>query len=64
MFFPQMDPPQHVYEKGNFDTVKEYILKHILLEEKAVSMNVLQEIYGTGMGDKRYPGELKKRIEE
>ena len=53
-----------MYEKGNFDAVKEYILKHILLEEKAVSMNVLQEIYGTGMGDKRYPGELKKRIEE
>ena len=40
-----------MYEKGNFDAVKEYILKHILLEEKAVSMNVLQEIYGISMGD-------------
>ena len=60
MFFPQMDPPQHVYEKGNFDTVKEYILKHILLEEKAVSMNALQEIYGVGMENKRYRGKLKK----
>ena len=52
-----------MYEKGNFHAAKENILKHIL-EEKAVSMNVLQEIYGIGMGDKRYRGKLKKRIEE
>ena len=53
-----------MYEKGNFDAVKEYILKHILLEEKAVSMNVLQEIYGVGMEEKRYQGKLKKGIED
>ena len=53
-----------MYEKGNFNAVKEYILEHILLEEKAVSMHVLQEIYGIGMGGKRYKGKLKKRIEE
>ena len=27
-------------------------------------MNVLQEIYGIGMGDKRYRAKLKKRIEQ
>ena len=53
-----------MYEKGNFHAAKENILKHIILEEKAVSMNVLQEIYDIGMGDKRYRGKLKKRIEE
>ena len=42
----------------------EYILKHILLKEKAASMNVLQGVYGIGMGDKRYQGKLEKRIEE
>ena len=56
------DSPQPVCEKGNYDAVKEYILKHKLLEEKAASMNVLQEIYGIGIGDKRYWGKLKKRI--
>ena len=45
-----------MYEKGKFDAVKEYILKHILLEEKAVSMNVLQEIYSISKGNKRYRG--------
>ena len=64
MFLPQMDPPQPVYKKGDFNTAKEYILKHILLEEKAVSMNVLQEIYGVGMEEKRYQGKLKKGIED
>ena len=59
-----MDPPQPVYKKGDFNTAKEYILKHILLEEKAVSMNVLQEIYGVGMEEKRYQGKLKKGIED
>ena len=53
-----------MYEKGNFDAVKEYILKHLLLEEKAVLMNVMQEIYSIGMRDKRYQGKLKKRIEK
>ena len=36
----------------------------MLLKEKAVSKNVLQEIYGIGMGDKIYQGKLQKRIEE
>ena len=51
-------------EKGNFNTVKQYILNHISLEEKTVSMNVLQEIYDIGMMEKRYRGKLKKRIDE
>ena len=41
----------------------EYILKHMLLKEKAVSMNALQEIYGRGMGDKIYQRKLQKRME-
>ena len=48
-----------MYGQGNFDAVKEYILKHIFLDEKAVSMNVLQEIYGVGMRDKRYRGSQR-----
>ena len=35
-----------MHQKGNFAAVKEDILKHILLEEKAVSVNILQGIYG------------------
>ena len=31
-----------------------YASNHILLDEKAVSINVLQEICGVGMGAKRY----------
>ena len=39
-------------------------MNHKLLEEKTISMNVLQEIYGIGMRDKRCRGKLKKHIEE
>ena len=41
----------------------EYILKHMLLKEKAASMNALQEIYVRGMGDKIYQRKLQKRLE-
>ena len=34
------------------------------MEKKAVSINALQEIYGIGMGDKKYWGKSKKRIEK
>jgi len=44
--------------------VKEYICKYVISEGKAVSMTELHEIYGLGVGDKRYRGKLKKRIEE
>ena len=39
-------------EKGNFDAVKDYIMKHIKRDVKAVSMSVLHELDGLCVGDR------------
>ena len=58
------EAPEPVYEKGTFDAVKDYIIKHIMRDAKAVSMSVLHELYGLSVGDSRYCYNLKRKIEE
>ena len=50
---------------GDFDAVKAFISESILTLNKAISITVLHQIYGTGFGDeneKVYHNKLKKRI--
>ena len=47
--------------QGDYESVKEYITKHVLEEQQAVSLSVLQTIYGLD-NDTRYRSKLKSRI--
>ena len=50
---------------GDFDAVKTFISESILTLNKAISITVFHQIYGTGFGDeneKVYRNKLKKRI--
>ena len=53
--------PQPVSEKGNFDAVKNYILKHIIKDAKVKSMLILYKLYGLSVGVSRYRNKLHKK---
>ncbi len=49
--------------KGNFESVIDCIEKRVLLQNQAVSMSVIHEIYGIHTQDTRYRSKLKSRIQ-
>ena len=49
-------------QKGNFKAVIEFIENTILLQNQAVSMSLIHEIYGAHLQDKRYRNKIKIRI--
>ena len=49
-------------EEGNYNSVTDYVTKHILNEKKAVSIAVLYTIYGLKPNDTRYRSKLKSRL--
>ena len=52
-------------EEGKLDAVEKYVSDNILQRDrKAVSMDVLQKIYGIGMNDKQYRHKLDKKLKE
>ena len=49
-------------EEGKLDAVEKYVSDNILQPDgKAVSMDVLQKIYGIGMNDRHYRHKLGKK---
>jgi len=50
------------YDRGDFETVKEYIQNEVLLHGKAVAMKYLHQLYGLSVDDSRYRNKLKERI--
>ena len=59
------DADETEFAWGDFDAVKAFISESILTMNKAISITVLHQIYGTGFGDeneKVYRNKLKKRI--
>ena len=50
------------WQFGNFEVVEQYISDHVILKNQAISMRILQEIYGLRPDDARYRNQLKKRI--
>ena len=59
------DADETEFAWGDFDAVKAFISESILTLNKAISITVLHQIYGTGFGDeneKVYRNKLKKRI--
>lgn len=55
-------PQSELQEQGDFSNVQQYIDEHVLKQEHAVSMCVLQTCYGIGSGDTRYRHKLKQRL--
>ena len=54
---------RNVNEDEKLDAVEKHVSDNILQREgKAVSMDVLQKIYGIGMNDRRYRHKLKFRL--
>ena len=51
-------------EEGNYNSVTDYVIKHILNEKKAVSIAVLHTIYGLKPNDTRYRSKLKSRLKK
>ena len=47
---------------GDFQAVKDIISRQITDGKQAVSMAILHEVYGLGVGDTRYRSKLKARI--
>ena len=51
-------------EEGKLDAVEKYVSDNILQPDgKAVSMDVLQKIYGIGMNDRHYRHKLGKKTQ-
>ena len=62
---PQSSPQPPTYEKDDFDNKirnKKFISSHINEEGQCISMKILLEIYGVGLGDTRYRSKLKQRL--
>ena len=57
-----LDDKVEEQQTGDFESVCEYIIHHVLEEKTAVSMSVLHTIYGLGRSDSRYRSKLKDRI--
>ena len=51
-------------EEGNYNSVTDYVTKHILNEKKAVSIAVLYTIYGLKPNDTRYRSKLKSQLKK
>ena len=51
----------HEDNKGNFEKVKRFVSENILDGNKAISVSILQSIYGIGANDTRYWSKLKKK---
>ena len=51
-----------VYEKSNFLEVKEYVEDVVIRQQTPVSIKILHQIYGLGVGDSRYRSKLKQRL--
>ena len=47
---------------GDFQAVKDIISRQITDGKQAVSMAILHEVYGLGVGDTQYQSKLKARI--
>ena len=52
----------NVYSKGDFNKVKLMIKNEVLMNGRAISMNVLHSAYGLCESDTRYRNKLKQRI--
>ena len=61
---PQNSPHPPIYEKGDFDKVTKFIYSHIIEEGECISMKILHEIYGLGVGDTIYRSKLKQRLKD
>ena len=57
-----LDEDVEEQQTGDFESVCEYIIHHVLEEKTAVSMSVLHTIYGLSPSDSRYRSKLKDRI--
>ena len=57
-----LDEEVEEQQTGDFESVCEYIIHHVLEEKTAVSMSVLHTIYGLSPSDSRYRSKLKDRI--
>ena len=51
-------------EEGNYNSLTDYVTKHILNVEKVVSVAVLHTIYGLKPNDTRYRSKLKSRLKK
>ena len=51
-------------EEGNYNSVTDYVNKHILKEKRAVSIAVLHTTYGLKPNDTRYRSKLKSRLKK
>ena len=51
-------------EEGNYNSVTDYVNKHILREKRAVSIAVLHTTYGLKPNDTRYRSKLKSRLKK
>ena len=63
LFPGSLDISDEVQRQGDYESVKKYITNHILEEKQAVSITVLQSLYGLG-SDTRYRSKLKSRIQK
>ena len=55
----------NVNEERKLDAVEKYVSGNILERDgKAVSMDILQKVYGIGVNDRRYRHKLKKKLKE
>ena len=50
--------------KGDYESVEKYVTEEIIRQNRAVSMTVLDELYGLEIGDSRYRHILKKWLQE
>ena len=57
-----LDEEVEEQQTGDFESVCEYIIHHVLQEKTAVSMSVLHTIYSLSPSDSRYRSKLKDRI--
>jgi len=52
------------YSTGDFEAVKEHVTNEVIEFGRAVSMKVIHEFYGLGIGDTRYRNKLKQRLQK
>ena len=50
-------------ESGDFESVTKCVKEQILMQNQAISMNVLHELYGLQTHDTRYRNKLKNRLQ-
>ena len=57
------DSTTQVYDKGEFEVVKEFVENEVIEHGKAVSMKTLHDLYKLGVCDTRYRSKLKQRLQ-